>query len=1085
MPLLYAPSTAAQRSLGRGPADMREPASFVLWGDDVTAHVVPGLLRDAVATTATIVGADGKLHDVAAQRLPLLATALQLSALRSDELERVSASAVGWVLASKFALELVARQALVPTLAWRDGGLDARWAASLAAVDEMQKAATIASTMAPSGYAIPDPHAAATPRSWQPVALLRDFLDATVDAIVRTVNGGPRLPSRPPRVPSKRLRAKAQVVTEPQAWPHRLRDALASHDAGFGVTGFADRNVPDEMARWSEPAKGAHDRLRACFRLEIADGDTASDGTGRRLPTVSKAPFVLRFLLQAPDDPSLLVTALEVWQARGDRLTQFGKEFHNPHEALLEALGRAARLFAPIGAALALATPTEVQLDPAAAWTFFAEGAAALSAAGFAVMLPAALTASGQRRMRARMRISGGGRSAAGVVDGGGTSLHMDEMFDVDWEAALGDETLTPAELAALARQKAPLVQHRGAWIIVDPLELAALQARVAAGPRKVTAQEALRLALAAADATSATTDASAAPAPQVSVHGSAATLIEQLRTAADQVVAVPSGLRATLRPYQLRGLAWLRTLANLGLGGCLADDMGLGKTVQLLALMLALREPAQPASSPAKRKRSGPNAAIAKPILLIVPTSVVGNWQAEAARFAPDLTVVPHYGPGRCGSATALQTLQQQRGPLLLLTTYGMVRRDIEWLADVDFALIVLDEAQNIKNANSAIAEAVRRLRAPRRFALTGTPVENRLAELWSILDFANPGLLGPLAQFRHDFALPIERHGNQEVAARLRRMIAPFVLRRLKSDPAIISDLPGKLENKVACSLTREQASLYQAVVDEEMRRIEAADGMARRGRVLALLSFLKQICNHPAQYLGEARAAAAQTEVTGRSGKLDRLVAMLDEALASGDKALVFTQFHEMGELLTSHIARTLGIEVLFLHGATSQTARTQMVQRFQDPAPRSPRVFVLSVKAGGTGLNLTAANHVFHFDRWWNPAVEDQATDRAYRIGQRKVVAVHKLVCAGTIEDKIDAMLRDKKALADRVVGAGEQWITELSSTELRSLFALAPDVVQSAANSTDDDSPSDNGSQGGATSRATRTARARRVAGRAG
>lgn len=1029
---------------------MRGPASFVLWGEDVTAHVVPGLLRDAVATKATIIGADGELHDVAAQRLPLLATALQLSALRHEDIERVSASAVGWVLASKFALELVARQALVPTLAWRNGALDARWAASLAAVEEMQKASVIAASMAPSGYAIPDPDASSPPRSWQPAALLREFLDATVDAIVRTVNGGPRLPSLPPRTAPKRVRGKAQAAAEQQqAWPHRLRDSLASHDASFDVVGFADRNVPDEMARWSEPAKGAHDRLRACFRLEIADGDTASDGTGRRLTTVSNAPFVLRFLLQAPDDPSLIVTALEVWQARGDRLTQFGKEFHNPQEALLEALGRAARLFAPIGAALAVAAPTEVRLDPAAAWTFFSAGAAALSDAGFAVMLPAELTSSGQRRMRARMRISGGSRSAAGVVDGGAATLHMDEMFDVDWEAALGDETLTPAELTALAKQKAPLVQHRGAWIIVDPLELAALQARVAAGPRKISAQEALRLALASADAEAVATDTSGvATAPQVSVHGRVAALLDQLRSAADQAVPVPTGLHATLRPYQLRGLAWLRTLANMGLGGCLADDMGLGKTVQLLALILALRDAEQGPSTASKAKRSKAGklgALIAKPILLIVPTSVVGNWQAEAVRFAPDLTVVPHYGPGRCGSTAALQTLQQQRGAVLLLTTYGMVRRDIEWLADVDFGLIVLDEAQNIKNANSGIAEAVRRLRAPRRFALTGTPVENRLAELWSILDFANPGLLGPLAQFRHDFALPIERHGNQEVAARLRRMIAPFVLRRLKSDPNIISDLPAKLESKVACSLTREQASLYQAVVDEEMRRIEAADGMARRGRVLALLSFLKQICNHPAQYLGEARAAAAHSEVASRSGKLDRLVAMLDEALASGDKALVFTQFHEMGELLTTHLARTLGIEVLFLHGGTSQTARTQMVQRFQDPAPRGPRVFVLSVKAGGTGLNLTAANHVFHFDRWWNPAVEDQATDRAYRIGQRKVVAVHKLVCAGTVEDKIDAMLRDKKALADRVVGAGEQWITELSSTELRSLFALAPDA----------------------------------------
>jgi SNF2 family DNA or RNA helicase len=395
----------------------------------------------------------------------------------------------------------------------------------------------------------------------------------------------------------------------------------------------------------------------------------------------------------------------------------------------------------------------------------------------------------------------------------------------------------------------------------------------------------------------------------------------------------------------------------------------------------------------------------------------------------------VPHYGPER---ARAAADFPKQSGALAI-TTYGLLRRDAELLASVDWSLVALDEAQNIKNAASATARAARSLGATHRFALTGTPVENRLAELWSILEFANPGLLGPLERFRREFAVPIERYGNEDAAARLRRIASPFILRRVKTDPAVIRDLPAKNEMKIVCTLTREQATLYKAVVDEEMRRIEKAEGMERRGRVLALLTYTKQICNHPAQYLSEKGPLA------GRSGKLGRVTEMLEEALAAGDKALVFTQFREMGDRLVAHLEATLGCEVAFLHGGTPKRTRDEMVERFQSE-PRGPRVFVLSVKAGGTGLNLTAANHVFHYDRWWNPAVEDQATDRAYRIGQKRAVQVHKLVCAGTVEEKIARMLEQKRELASKVVGTGEQWITELDSGELRDLFALSKDAV---------------------------------------
>jgi SNF2 family DNA or RNA helicase len=612
-----------------------------------------------------------------------------------------------------------------------------------------------------------------------------------------------------------------------------------------------------------------------------------------------------------------------------------------------------------------------------------------------------------------RLRV-GGKTKIAGAV-GSAAGLGLDELLAVDWQAVIGDHALNARELAALAKQKAPLVRFRGAWVAVDPHELSDIQRRIEAGPGRMTVREAVQAALAGEiqhEQLSATVTAS----------GSFAEMLERLRQAAASDLRAPAALNATLRHYQERGLAWLSTMSSLGLGACLADDMGLGKTMQLLAFLLRRLEQA-----PDDRR----------PALLVAPTSVIGNWEREVERFAPSLALFAHYGPERAKSGAEFP----QHPGSLVITSYGLLRRDAALLAGIDWSVVLLDEAQNIKNAASATASAARALRAGQRFALTGTPVENRLAELWSILEFANPGLLGPLELFRRTFAVPIERYGNDEAAARLRRIVSPFILRRLKSDPAILQDLPAKLEMKVVCTLTREQATLYRAVVDEEMRRIEATDGIERKGRVLALLTFTKQICNHPAQYLAESGP------LSGRSGKLARLGEMLEEALASGDKALVFTQFREMGDKLARHLESTLGREVLFLHGGTAKRARDEMVERFQQE-PHGPPVFVLSVKAGGTGLNLTAASHVFHYDRWWNPAVEDQATDRAHRIGQKRAVQVHKLVCAGTVEEKIDRLLEQKRKIAAKVVGSGEQWITELDSGALRDLFALSAGAVVS-------------------------------------
>jgi SNF2 family DNA or RNA helicase len=451
---------------------------------------------------------------------------------------------------------------------------------------------------------------------------------------------------------------------------------------------------------------------------------------------------------------------------------------------------------------------------------------------------------------------------------------------------------------------------------------------------------------------------------------------------------------------------------------------MGLGKTAQLLALMLAEREDASDGARPGAT-------------LLVCPMSLVGNWQRETERFAPSLTVHVHHGIGRKVGPGLVAAAEKAD---LVITTYSLLARDQRYLAQIPWGRVALDEAQNVKNPLSLAGKAARSLPAAARVALTGTPVENRLLEQWSLMDFLNPGLLGSEATFRHRFAVPIERYGDEPAAATLKRLTGPFVLRRLKTDRSIIADLPDKIEMHVLCNLTREQASLYRAVVDDMLDRIEKAKtGIERMGIISGSMMKLKQVCNHPAHFLGDGSRLDGD-----RSGKLARLEEVLEEITAAGERALIFTQFAEMGTLLQAHLGQLLDADLPFLYGAVPKRQREEMVDSFQSEG--GPPVLILTLKAGGVGLNLTAANHVVHYDRWWNPAVEDQATDRAFRIGQERNVQVRKLVRVGTLEERIDAMIESKRDLANKIVGSGEARLTDLSLAELRELVALSEDAV---------------------------------------
>jgi SNF2-related domain/SNF2 Helicase protein/Helicase conserved C-terminal domain len=717
-----------------------------------------------------------------------------------------------------------------------------------------------------------------------------------------------------------------------------------------------------------------------------------------------KPEWRVELLAQDRDEPSLVVPLNDLWAGRSPFSSVATEE-------IVAALGRMARLAPELAPALEEAVPVDVATDDRSVISLLRERCAHLEDAGIAVLLPAWWSRPAQIGLRARATRAS---TASGAVTAGGVG--MDAIVTFEWQAALGGERLSKTDLASLSRAaeaKRSLVRVRGQWVEVDAGVIGELIGRVGR-VEEAAAADLLRAGLGLDDLALpdglevVDVDARAVDWLQGLLDGALHATVESLPT--------PEAFEGKLRPYQERGAGWLVFLGRLGLGACLADDMGLGKTAQLIASVLA-----DPADAPA---------------LVVCPVTVLGNWERELARFAPGLRVLVHHGPRRHDGKRSFRKRVGRYD--MVLTTYSLLARDQEHLGSVRWSRLVFDEAQQIKNPSAGQSKAALRLQGDRRVALTGTPVENRLSELWSIMHVLNPGLLGPRRAFRERFAVPIERDRDPEATALLRRVTGPFILRRLKSDRSIITDLPDKIETVDRCPLTSEQVTLYQAVVDDLLARADESEGIERRGIVLAGLLKLKQVCNHPAHFLADG------SPLRGRSGKLARTEELLEELLAEGEKVLCFTQFAAWGNLLRPYLRRRLDVDVSWLHGRVRRKARDEMVRRFADPD--GPPVLLVSLRAGGTGLNLTAASHVIHLDRWWNPAVEDQATDRAYRIGQRRNVQVHKLVSTGTVEERIDQMITAKRELAAMVVGTGEEWLTELSTDELRSLVTLSHEAV---------------------------------------
>jgi SNF2 family DNA or RNA helicase len=891
-----------------------------------------------------------------------------------------------WAAALRFAAALVTKEQFLPEVSEIRGTYRSRWRPIFSGVDN-ERLSKLSKSMPDVARALSLQDKDPSPPANSPLALLSSFISLMVDHLVRSA-GREHFEFVPVT-----QRRKSRKDTFYSIHDHLL-NTLQSSISVIEGDGAELLQLATQFKDWIRPISvTASAPFRMCFRIEE--------------PQNGNPKWYVRYLLQASRDPSLLIPVEEVW--KGKDALPFTDGNFNPHEYLLLSLGQASGICPHIETNLKKSAPSGYELDAIGAYEFLTQKALVLEQSGFGVMLPAWWTRKGTKlRLTARAKVKTPEMQSA-------SGLSLDQIVQFDWEVALGGEKLSLEELQRLANFKAPLVKVRGQWVLLDAEEIqAAIHFWERKASEQTTLREVVQMALGGEKAPGNI------PIEEISASGLIADLLRQLDGKCPfQELSQPKAFQGTLRPYQMRGYSWLSFLRKWGLGACLADDMGLGKTIQALALFQ-------------KDWQSGER----RPVLLICPTSVVNNWQKEANRFTPDLPVMVHHGIERTkGEAFKEKAMEHA----IVISSYALLNRDFATFKDLHWVGVVLDEAQNIKNPETKQAKAARAIQADYRIALTGTPVENNVGDLWSIMEFLNSDFLGTQAEFKNRFFIPIQAARDPEASERLKRLTGPFILRRLKTDRAIIADLPEKMEMKVFCTLTKEQASLYEAVVKETLEALDETEGIQRKGIVLATLSKLKQVCNHPAHFLGD------NSPVPGRSGKLTRLTEMAEEMAEVGNRALIFTQFSEMGAILQRHLQEVFGREVLFLHGGTPKKHRDQMVERFQTQDD-GPFLFILSLKAGGTGLNLTRANHVIHFDRWWNPAVENQATDRAFRIGQTKNVEVHKFICAGTLEEKIDEMIERKKEVADRVIGTGEAWLTELSTAELKNLFSLRKEAI---------------------------------------
>jgi SNF2 family DNA or RNA helicase len=891
-----------------------------------------------------------------------------------------------WVHIYRWHLDLISRCKFLPTVEKKDSNLIAKWQILLDSALDVTRLEKFASQMplvcrtyqqTTENIAIDLP--------LLPQELILSFLNNITDNQLRLMVG-----SQSPLEPRMMMSLPAVL----QQWLQGLINSTNTIDAAGG------ERLETTLKAWTLPLQyqlTGQALFRTCFQL---------------LPPENQEPnWTLKYFLQAADNPEFIIDAATIWHQPVEKLVYENRTIEQPQETFLRGLGLASRLYPIITPSLETPSPEFCHISPMEAYEFIKAVTWKFEDSGLGVILPPSLANREGWANRLGLKIS------AETPQQKSVSLGLQSLLNFQWQLAIGGQTISKVQFDKLVKLNSPLVEINGEWVELRPQDIKTAQNFFSSRKEQMSLslEDALRISK------GDTQVIEKLPVVSFEASGALEELIGTLTNNQEiQHLPTPGNFTGQLRPYQERGVAWLAFLERWGLGACLADDMGLGKSVQFIVFLLHLQE----------------QNALEKPTLLVCPTSVMGNWQKEVKKFAPTIKVLEYHGDKRPKGKAFTEAVNKHD---IVITSYSLIHRDIKLLKAVAWQMVVLDEAQNVKNSDAKQSQAVRQLETSFRIALTGTPVENRLQELWSILDFLNPGYLGNKQFFQRRFAMPIEKYGDAASLNQLRSLVQPFILRRLKTDKDIIQDLPEKQEMTVFCGLTSEQATLYQQLVDQSLVEIESAEGLQRRGMILGLLVKLKQICNHPSQYLKLA------TLEKHHSAKLQRLEEMLNEVLEVDNRALIFTQFAEWGKLLKPYLEKQLGREIFFLYGSTSKKQREEMIDRFQHD-PQGPPIMILSLKAGGVGLNLTRANHVFHFDRWWNPAVENQATDRVFRIGQTRNVQVHKFVCTGTLEEKINDMIESKKQLAEQVVSNGEDWLTEMDTDQLRNLLILDRDAI---------------------------------------
>ena len=954
---------------------------------------------------------------------------------RSQNFISYSNSIKTWAFLTKFTLELVSRGNFIPTLKKIDlKHYEGKWNVIFKTQQDHKRFQKILNNAPWSSYNLPINFISSkqneykTTGVWHPSYLFAYYMNQVSDFLIRdslSTNFFKKF-SNLYNSDIDQL-GNACNLEENNPWDLRFLNSCIGKNRVFEITRFCDTPIPGILQNWVQQTQGFSFALGVLFTFRL------------EYPKSQKSGWGLGLYIQPLHDLNYFIALSEVWNGNVTQKEEFANvcdDEEGLQEEILRALGIAVKLFPPLKRILEVKNPNRIKLDISEVMDFLRYSQYLLRQVGFNVVLPEQFRLKGQQRLSARMVIRDS-KSVQKRQQSGSTAGNISKLFDLnsflefEWEARLENQKLTESEFLELAKFKEPLIFWRDQWVLVDQEDMNALRPIFEQKQKmkgKLSLSEAINLGI-----TKNIQLSEAENLYEVVLEGNFHNYIDKFSNMDSfQKTTTPALFKGKLRPYQEIGLMWLANMTEFNFGICLADDMGLGKTIEVISFLLHRKEKYNDISSGS--------------ILIICPTSVLFNWNRELQKFAPSLDILVYHGNKRIDKDEALTEFTIPNR--IILTTYGIVRNEIEVLEAIPFTGVILDESQNIKNFKAQQTKAILQLKSMYRIALTGTPIENRLIELWALFEFLNPGLLGNQANFYKNFILPIERFHNEEGSNKLKRIISPFILRRLKSDKTIIQDLPEKNEIKIFLELSKDQSELYSKIVNSTLKEIENLEihESKRRGLVLRLLTQTKQICNHPYQFLHidsskiESSSEYDFDDFIKSSVKLERLLEMINEILEDGEKLLIFTQFKQMGDLLKYFLEKIYSFNVGWFHGGVPENKRRELVDEFQSQDLDSSPILILSLRAGGTGLNLTQASTVFHFDRWWNPAVEDQATDRVYRIGQEKNVNVYKFIALGTIEEKIDKMLEEKRNLADKILSsAGENWITDLSNEELREIF----------------------------------------------